>query len=59
MHELVASIYFLIRQPPIDFIAFRWNSVTGGDDGVTGWKRQALDLGLVKIDLLGNDKAFY
>ena len=41
------------------FIAFRWNSVTGGDDGVTGWKRQALDLGLAKIDLLGNDKAFY
>ena len=27
------------------FIAFRWNSVTGGDDGVSGWKRQALDLG--------------
>ena len=23
------------------FIAFRWNSVTGGDDGLTGWKRQA------------------
>lgn len=41
------------------FIAFRWNSVTGGDDGVTGWKRQALDLGLAKIDLLGSDKAFY
>jgi branched-chain amino acid transport system permease protein len=41
------------------FIAFRWNSVTGGDDGVTGWKRQALDLGFTRIDLLGNDKAFY
>jgi len=41
------------------FIAFMWSSVTGGDDGVTGWKRQALDLGLAKIDLLGNDKAFY
>jgi branched-chain amino acid transport system permease protein len=41
------------------FIAFRWNSVTGGDDGVSGWKRQALDLGFTQIDILGNDKTFY
>ena len=41
------------------FIAFRWNAVTGGDDGLTGWKRQALDLGFTQIDILGNDKAFY
>ena len=41
------------------FIAFRWNAVTGGDDGLTGWTRQALNLGVVKIDILGNDKAFY
>lgn len=41
------------------FIAFRWNSVTGGDDGLTGWKRQPLDLGFTQIDILGNDKAFY
>lgn len=41
------------------FIAFRWNSVTGGDDGVTGWKRQALDFGMARLDLLGNDKVFY
>jgi branched-chain amino acid transport system permease protein len=41
------------------FIAFRWNSLTGGDDGVSGWKRQALDLGFTRIDILGNDKAFY
>ncbi len=41
------------------FIAFRWNTFTGGDDGITGWKRQALDLGFTRIDLLGNDKAFY
>ena len=41
------------------FIAFRWNSVTGGDDGVTGWNRQPLDLGFTPIDILGNDKAFY
>jgi len=41
------------------FITFRWNSVTGGDDGLTGWKRQALKLGFTTIDILGNDKAFY
>jgi branched-chain amino acid transport system permease protein len=41
------------------FIAFRWNNVTGGDDGLTGWKRQAIDLGFTKLDILGSDKAFY
>jgi len=41
------------------FIAFRWNAVTGGDDGLTGWKRQPIDLGFMQIDILGNDKAFY
>ncbi|HEY4037426.1 MAG TPA: branched-chain amino acid ABC transporter permease, partial [Burkholderiaceae bacterium] len=24
------------------FIAFRWNTVTGGDDGLTGWQRQPI-----------------
>ena len=41
------------------FIAFRWASVTGGDDGLTGWKRVPLDLGFTQIDILGNDRAFY
>jgi branched-chain amino acid transport system permease protein len=41
------------------FIAFRWNSLTGGDDGLTGWTRQALDFGVTTVDILGNDKAFY
>jgi branched-chain amino acid transport system permease protein len=41
------------------FIAFRWVSLTGGDDGLTGWKRVPLDLGFIRIDILGNDKAFY
>ncbi|MFI4987557.1 MAG: branched-chain amino acid ABC transporter permease [Alphaproteobacteria bacterium] len=41
------------------FICFRWNAVTGGDDGLSGWKRQALDFGFATIDILGNDKAFY
>jgi len=41
------------------FIAFRWNEVTGGDDGLTGWKRQAIDLGFTRLDLLGSDTTFY
>jgi branched-chain amino acid transport system permease protein len=41
------------------FIAFRWNDVTGGDDGLSGWKRQPLDFGFTQVDILGNDKAFY
>ncbi|HVB17181.1 MAG TPA: branched-chain amino acid ABC transporter permease [Stellaceae bacterium] len=41
------------------FIAFRWVSLTGGDDGLTGWKRVPLDLGFTQIDILGNDRAFY
>jgi branched-chain amino acid transport system permease protein len=41
------------------FIAFRWNSVTGGDDGLTGWKRQALDFGFARIELLDRALTFY
>jgi branched-chain amino acid transport system permease protein len=41
------------------FIAFRWNAVTGGDDGLSGWQRQPIDLGVTQIDILANDKAFY
>src|SRR5437879_5291849 len=41
------------------FITFRWNSVTGGDDGLTGWSRLPLDLGFIKVDILHNANAFY
>jgi branched-chain amino acid transport system permease protein len=41
------------------FIAFRWNAVTGGDDGLTGWSRQPLDMGFGNIDIAGNGTAFY
>lgn len=41
------------------FIAFRWNNVTGGDDGLNGWHRMPLDLGFTQLDIYGNDKAFY
>lgn len=41
------------------FIAFRWHEVTGGDDGLRGFQRQALHLGVTTIDILGNATAFY
>jgi len=41
------------------FIAFRWNTVTGGDDGITGWQRQPLNLGFTTIDIQHSDIAFY
>jgi branched-chain amino acid transport system permease protein len=41
------------------FIAYRWNSVTGGDDGLSGWHRVPIDVGFTTVDILGNDKAFY
>jgi branched-chain amino acid transport system permease protein len=41
------------------FITFRWNEVTGGDDGLTGWHRMPIDLGFTQLDILGNDKLFY
>jgi len=41
------------------FIAFRWNSVTGGDDGLSGWRRVPIDLGFAKVDILNDSIAFY
>jgi branched-chain amino acid transport system permease protein len=41
------------------FVAFRWNSVTGGDDGLVRWGRMPIDLGFTRVDILHNDKAFY
>ncbi len=40
------------------FLAFRWNSVTGGDDGLTGWHREALRLGPLVADIT-DDRVFY
>ncbi len=40
------------------FVAFRWNSVTGGDDGLTGWSRLPLRLGPLVLDIR-NDLTFY
>lgn len=41
------------------YIAFRWNSVTGGDDGLSGWRRLPVNLGFARIDIAGSDTAFY
>jgi branched-chain amino acid transport system permease protein len=41
------------------FIAFRWNEVTGGDDGLTGWHRLPINFGLTQLDIYQNDRAFY
>jgi branched-chain amino acid transport system permease protein len=41
------------------YIAFRWSSVTGGDDGLRGFSRQPLDFGLFSIDILSNPTNFY
>jgi branched-chain amino acid transport system permease protein len=37
------------------FIAFRWNTVTGGDDGLSGWNR----LPVGPLDIQTGDKAMY
>ncbi len=41
------------------FIAFRWNAVTGGDDGLTGWRRLPINFGFAELDIVRNDRAFY
>jgi branched-chain amino acid transport system permease protein len=41
------------------FIAYRWNNVTGGDDGLSGWSRLPIDLGVAKLDILHSDLTFY
>ena len=41
------------------FIAFRWSSVTGGDDGLTNWTRHPIDLLVTTIDVQHSSTAFY
>ncbi|MDF3839930.1 branched-chain amino acid ABC transporter permease [Cupriavidus basilensis] len=41
------------------YIAFQWSSVTGGDDGLRGFSRVPLNLGIATIDILSNANAFY
>ncbi|NVI04252.1 branched-chain amino acid ABC transporter permease [Paraburkholderia youngii] len=41
------------------YIAFQWSSLTGGDDGLRGFSRVPLHLGITTIDILSNADAFY
>jgi len=41
------------------FLAYRWNGLTGGDDGLRGFTRAPLHLGPITIDILNNAEAFY
>src|SRR3984957_1025892 len=41
------------------FIAYRWNTLTGGDDGLRGFSRAPLHLGPITIDILNNATVFY
>jgi len=41
------------------YIAYSWNSVTGGYDGLRGFDRQPLQLGSWLIDIENNDTLFY
>jgi branched-chain amino acid transport system permease protein len=41
------------------YIAFQWSSITGGDDGLRGFSRQPLHLGVTSVDILSNANAFY
>jgi branched-chain amino acid transport system permease protein len=41
------------------YIAYSWNDLTGGYDGLRGFTRAPLDLGFTTIDIANNDVAFY
>jgi branched-chain amino acid transport system permease protein len=40
------------------FVAERWNGLTGGDDGLTGFQRQPIDFGFATLDL-SSDNFYY
>jgi branched-chain amino acid transport system permease protein len=41
------------------YIAFQWNWLTGGDDGLRGFSRQPLHLGSIAVDILFDSDIFY
>ena len=41
------------------YVAYSWNDLTGGYDGLRGFARAPLDLGFTTIDIANSDKAFY
>jgi branched-chain amino acid transport system permease protein len=41
------------------YIAYKWDDLTGGYDGLRGFTRAPLDFGLFKLDIAGNGTLFY
>ena len=41
------------------FVAIKWHSVTGGEDGLLGIPRPPLDLGIFQLSLNSNEALFY
>jgi branched-chain amino acid transport system permease protein len=41
------------------YIAYSWNDLTGGYDGLRGFQRAPLHLGFTTIDIANNNTAFY
>jgi branched-chain amino acid transport system permease protein len=41
------------------FVAIKWHSVTGGEDGLLGIPRPPLDLGVIQLSLASNEALFY
>ena len=41
------------------FIAYRWNNVTGGDDGLSNWHRMPIDFGVARLDIQHSPLTFY
>ena len=41
------------------YIAYSWNDLTGGYDGLRGFQREPLHLGFTTIDIVNNGTAFY
>jgi branched-chain amino acid transport system permease protein len=41
------------------YIAYKWDELTGGYDGLRGFTRAPLDFGFFKLDIAGNGTLFY
>lgn len=41
------------------YVAYTWNSLTGGYDGLRGFQRQPIDIGPLVIDIQNNGTVFY
>ena len=41
------------------YIAYSWNDLTGGFDGLRGFQREPIDFGFATLDIQNSDTAFY